>query len=384
MRWWHFSIAILLRTQQDYQRWDSQNGSTWRASEYDQYLHQHWQSSMKTTNEAHKTLHIEDVKKTLYSQKRWPYEPWPWWVETCKCYNCEKLKHLARTCKKPQWERKEVAAMNTHIVHNTLSWTVCYNNMCWTHMSSKDEAEWYSQKLKKKQNGYNTTGWLKGLAILKKAEIKENNTHKTQVEEDYSDSTWIALNLNTDSKNVNNWEVNMRLKTRYEHSENQRWEMRQQLLKRQQKELKKRVNNLKKQQEETKKARACLKLNKLMKGVWMTTNPVSKQLVWKTKSHKIKICLLTGYSTSDDNWWTFSEGYMSPEFLSKVKALQNQIQWEYDQYKLRLHSEQYIEKDSKKYIQLIIQEIEPKWLQNLWRRASDAVQSKNCKLSQRD
>jgi hypothetical protein len=51
-----------------------------------------------------------------------------------------------------------------------------------------------------------------------------------------------------------------------------------------------------------------------------------------------------------------SEGYMSPEFLNKVKALQNQIQWEYDQYKLRLHSEQYIEKDSKKYIQLIIQE----------------------------
>ncbi len=29
------------------------------------------------------------------------YKPQPWWVETCKCYNCEKLKHLARTCKKP-------------------------------------------------------------------------------------------------------------------------------------------------------------------------------------------------------------------------------------------------------------------------------------------
>ncbi len=75
---------------------------------------------------------------------------------------------------------------------------------------------------------------------------------------------------------------------------------------------------------------------------------------------------------------------MSPEFLNKVKALQNQIQWEYDQYKLRLHSEQYIEKDSEKYIQLIIQEIEPKQFQNLKRRASDTVQWKNCKLSQRD
>jgi len=150
-----------------------------------------------------------------------PYKPQPWWAETCKCYNCEKPEHLARTCKKPQWERKEVAATNTCVVHNALSWTVCYDDMCWTHMSSKDEAKWYPQRLKKKWNGYNTTGWLKELAILKKVKIKETNTHKTQVEEDYSDSTWIALNLNTDPEDVNNWEVDMRLKTRHEHSENQ-------------------------------------------------------------------------------------------------------------------------------------------------------------------
>jgi len=312
-----------------------------------------------------------------------PYKPQLWWAETHKCYNCEKLKHLARTCKKPQQERKEVAATNTCIVHDALSWTVCYDNMCWTHMSSKDKAKWYSQKPMKGQNGYNTTGQLKKLAILKKAEIKEINTHKTQVEEDYSDSTWTALNLNADSEDVNNWKVNMRLKTRYEHPENQRWEMRQQLLKRQQKELNKKVNDLKKQQE-TKEARACLKLNKLMRDVQTAINSVLKQLVWKTKSHKIKIRLPTGYSTSGGDWWTFSEDYMSPEFLSKVKALQNQIQWEYDQYELRLHPERYIEKDSKEYMQLIIQGVEPKWFQNLWRRASNTVQSKNCKLSQRD
>ncbi len=75
---------------------------------------------------------------------------------------------------------------------------------------------------------------------------------------------------------------------------------------------------------------------------------------------------------------------MPPEFLEKVEALQNQIQWEYDQYESRLHPEQYIEKGSEKYIQLIIQRVEPKWFQNLRRRASDAVQSKNCKLPQRD
>jgi len=41
----------------------------------------------------------------------------------------------------------------------------------------------------------------------------------------------------------------------------------QQLLKRQQKELKKKVNDLKKQQKETEEAEACLKLNKLIKDV---------------------------------------------------------------------------------------------------------------------
>jgi len=55
--------------------------------------------------------------------------------------------------------------------------------------------------------------------------------------------------------------------------------MRQQLLKRQQKELKKKVDDLKKQQEETKRAKACLKLNKLMKDVQTAINSVLKQLV---------------------------------------------------------------------------------------------------------
>jgi len=55
--------------------------------------------------------------------------------------------------------------------------------------------------------------------------------------------------------------------------------MHQQLLKRQQKELKKKVNDLKKQQEEIEEAKACLKLNKLMKDVQTAINSVLKQLV---------------------------------------------------------------------------------------------------------
>jgi len=41
----------------------------------------------------------------------------------------------------------------------------------------------------------------------------------------------------------------------------------QQLLEKQQKELKKKVDDLKRQQEETEEAKACLKLDKLMKEV---------------------------------------------------------------------------------------------------------------------
>jgi len=55
--------------------------------------------------------------------------------------------------------------------------------------------------------------------------------------------------------------------------------MHQQLLERQQKELKKELNDLKKQQEETKRAKACLEFNKLMKDVQTAIDSVSKQLV---------------------------------------------------------------------------------------------------------
>jgi len=53
----------------------------------------------------------------------------------------------------------------------------------------------------------------------------------------------------------------------------------QQLLKKQQKELKKRVNDLEKQQEETEEVRTCLKLDKLIRDVQTATNSVSRQLV---------------------------------------------------------------------------------------------------------
>jgi len=158
-------------------------------------------------------------------------------------------------------------------------------------MSSKDEVRWYSQKLKKEQNCYNTTDQLKKVTILKKAEIEETDTYKTQIKKDYSDSIWTALNSDANSKDVDNWEVDMRLKIRYEHSENQHWAMHQQLLKEQWEELKKKVDDLKKQQKEMKKVKACLKLSKLMKDVWTATNYYV--LIWDASNIRARgLCLL--------------------------------------------------------------------------------------------
>jgi hypothetical protein len=56
-------------------------------------------------------------------------------------------------------------------------------------------------ELHQKCEDYDTTKWLrlrsevKELAILKKVEIEETNTYKTQIKKDYSDSIWIILNL---------------------------------------------------------------------------------------------------------------------------------------------------------------------------------------------
>jgi len=60
-------------------------------------------------------------------------------IENWKCYNCEVIRHLVRDCKKSYCERKELVTINKKVVHNQLSWTACYNDMCWTHWSSKNK-----------------------------------------------------------------------------------------------------------------------------------------------------------------------------------------------------------------------------------------------------
>jgi len=94
-------------------------------------------------------------------------------------------------------------------VHNQLSWTACYNDICWIHWSEKDEVKWYSQKSHKKHEDYNTTEWLKSkfevkeLVILKKEKIEETDTHKIQIK-NYSNSIWTVLNLNVNQEDIDN------------------------------------------------------------------------------------------------------------------------------------------------------------------------------------
>ncbi len=68
-----------------------------------------------------------------------------------------------------------------------MSWTACYDDNCFVHISSKDEAEWWSQKLKKKHStDYVMMSKLKRLVILEKVvrnnsdEIEETDICRTQ------------------------------------------------------------------------------------------------------------------------------------------------------------------------------------------------------------
>ena len=100
--------------------------------------------------------------------------------ETCKCYNCRKIGHLAKACRgkkqanatqskktkeKKKREPKEDKQLNatqtkTKPNHATLSWTGCYDNDCYIHLSDKQESGWFSKRPQGKQ--LNATGRQKG------------------------------------------------------------------------------------------------------------------------------------------------------------------------------------------------------------------------------
>ena len=95
--------------------------------------------------------------------------------ETCKCYNCGKISHLAKACrgkkqanatqsKKKEKERRELKEDKQLIAtqtkakpdHATLSWTGCYYNDCYIYLLDKQGSGWFLKRPQGKQ--LNATG----------------------------------------------------------------------------------------------------------------------------------------------------------------------------------------------------------------------------------
>lgn len=240
--------------------------------------------------------------------------------------------------------------MDTTVVHDRLSWTACYDDNCFVHMSSEDGARWWPQRPKKGQNNYATTSGSKGLAILEKAvrdnlnEIEETDTCGTQDEDNLSDHAWMYLNLDADPDEVDQWEVDMGLKTQLEYPEN--------AIVQQEKLHHERTKGCERQTETAtiqEFGRTSEQLEELMATV---QTAIQDQEVPERpkKGHGIEIRLPTGYATPKGGRWMHTGGYMPPEFLNKVKALENLLQRKYNQYEVYQHPEQIVQKGTDEYV----------------------------------
>jgi len=96
--------------------------------------------------------------------------------------------------------------------------------------------------------------------------------------------------------------------------------------------------------------------------------------------HKIIICLFERFIIKNEKWWLENENYLFSEFLQRVRAIESQLQKEYNKYKLNLYLKWHISTESDKYVELIMSK-ESQWFKNLWRRTDETEKTKNCKLS---
>ena len=296
--------------------------------------------------------------------------------ETWKCYNCEKPRHLARNCK--QLKKRHKTKAFAAISHNTLSWTACYDNMCWVHQSNKDGSGWYSQQNKQKKNceEYDMTDLpMKELNALEKSvtpdmstedEIEEINIWETQA----NDNAWMYVDSDDNPEDINNWEVEMGAKKHHTHSRN---------LERERKEHHKREWDTIVQEtkefnwlEEVKIIEQNAQQNMQTSDLHNITQRIEgiasqAWVIMAEEQHTIQISILKKYRITNRELWTWKSEYVPPEFLKQVRFLKSWLQGKYNQYDLWLYPERMVAKHSKKYV-MLLQGNEPWWFKDLWRR----------------
>ena len=110
-------------------------------------------------------MELDDTEKRNQSHRK----------KTRKCYNYGKIGHLAKACRgkkqanatqfkkkgKKRRESKKNKQLNTTQTkakpdHAMLSWTGCYDNDCYIHLSNKQGLGWFPKRLRGKQ--LNATG----------------------------------------------------------------------------------------------------------------------------------------------------------------------------------------------------------------------------------
>ncbi|KAH9228804.1 hypothetical protein K456DRAFT_57100, partial [Colletotrichum gloeosporioides 23] len=86
------------------------------------------------------------------------------WKKDKQYYNCNQKGHLAYECKEPKkqkWqpvhERSKQVSMTNKIPHESMSWTGCYDDDCFTHQSDKEASGYYPRDPDCGRTGYDMT-----------------------------------------------------------------------------------------------------------------------------------------------------------------------------------------------------------------------------------
>ena len=140
-------IILVIRIDDRQYKRELEKKDTYNFGKKDRY-----QKSPKKNQYGMVPMELDATKKRYQSPRK----------ETCKCYNSGKIGHLAKACRgkkqanatqskkkgrkrREPKEDKQLNATQTKAKpnHATLSWTGCYDNDCYIHLSDKQELGWF-------------------------------------------------------------------------------------------------------------------------------------------------------------------------------------------------------------------------------------------------